>query len=134
MPIKAELQVQNLGQVSRALRAVGKDAQGELKALGAEAANIVEADAKRRAPVRTGRLRNSIRSSGQARGAVVRGGKASVPYYGWIDFGGKRGKSSARRPFLKRGRILYPAIDARQDEVVEVYADGLRKIIKKHDL
>lgn len=134
MPLKAELQVQNLGQVSRALRAVGAEAVSDIKTLGAKAGDIVAEDARRRAPVRSGRLRDSIRSTGQARGAVVRGGKASVPYFGWIDFGGKRGSSRAIRPFLRRGRILYPAIDARRKEVVEVYADGLRKIIKKHNL
>jgi hypothetical protein len=56
----------------------------------------------------------------------VSGGKRSVPYYGWLDFGSRtpiRGRPRSVGPWKgtgagpKKGRFLYPAIDRNADNI-----------------
>jgi hypothetical protein len=62
-------------------------------------------------PVRTGRLSGNVRVA-KRRGSRQRVsmGQKSVPYAGWIEFGGTRG-----RPFLPAGRYLFPASERARD-------------------
>ena len=55
-------------------------------------------------PYRTGRLASTVKSAlaKSQKKATVRIG-ARVPYAGWIEFGGTRG-----RPYVPEGRYLYP--------------------------
>ncbi len=53
-------------------------------------------------PRKTGRLASSVSIEPTDRSALLRMGQGVV-YAGWIEFGGSRG-----RPFVKRGRYLYP--------------------------
>jgi hypothetical protein len=57
-------------------------------------------------PVLTGRLAASATSSGTDKGADVSLGGPGVPYAGWIEFGGTRG-----RPYIPAGRSVYPTAD-----------------------
>ena len=61
-----------------------------------------------RVPRLTGRLAASVSSTGGlfSTGASVGMGGPGVPYAGWIEFGGSRG-----RPFVQEGRYLYPTAD-----------------------
>lgn len=61
----------------------------------------------------TGRLAGSISIEPTERSALLRMGRG-VPYAGWIEFGGTRG-----RPFIKRGRYVYPTALASQPRAVE---------------
>lgn len=117
----------------------------EFKLVGAK----VAADAKRRIPVgratwdkHPGQARDSIRVTAGGNTIYIVGGKAKVPYYGWLDFGGvllptgqrkmrtayrqwdtgfkyrvigqatgKGRTNRMSRPFIKKGRAIYPAID-----------------------
>ena len=52
-------------------------------------------------------LAASISTESSGRSALLRMGRG-VPYAGWIEFGGSRG-----RPMVKRGRYVYPtALDS----------------------
>lgn len=104
-----------------------KSAKSELKAFHAAGAKLVESSAITRAPVRSGALRASIRSSGTLRDGVVKSGKAKVPYAGPIHFGWRK-RNIRPQPFM------YDALDARKAEVVEVFDDGIKKLIRKYDL
>src|SRR5262245_50903992 len=55
-----------------------------------------------RVPRRSGRLAGSVVSDQADEGALVGMGDG-VPYAGWIEFGGTRG-----RPYVPTGRYLYP--------------------------
>jgi len=55
-----------------------------------------------RVPVRSGRLRASVRNVMRGKVGSVEMG-AGLPYAGWIEFGGSRG-----RPRSRRGRYEYP--------------------------
>jgi phage gpG-like protein len=62
-------------------------------------------------PYVSGRLSRSATSRAGNPSVVALGN--GVPYAGWIEFGGSRG-----RPFVPNGRYLYPSAVARTDEVV----------------
>ena len=71
-----------------------------------------------RVPHLTGQLAGSLTSSTDDDDASV-GYDGSVPYAGWIEFGGSRG-----RTHVPEGRYLYPsALDA-QDEFATIAADA----------
>lgn len=80
------VKVDGARELRRQLRAASDDL-GDLKAAHAEAGRIVEPVAKGRAPVRSGALRASVRSSGTATAAIVRAGYARVPYANPIHWG-----------------------------------------------
>ena len=69
-------------------------------------------------PHLSGQLAGSVTSFTDDEGASV-GYDGTVPYAGWIEFGGTRG-----RPYVSEGRYIYPtALDA-QDEFAEVAAQA----------
>jgi phage gpG-like protein len=61
----------------------------------------------RKQPRLTGRLAASATASGTDKGADVGIGGPGVPYAGWIEFGGTRG-----RPYVSQGRTVYPTAEA----------------------
>lgn len=73
---------------------------------------------------RDGKLEDSVRALSTTReGRVVAGFPTRVPYAGWWEFGGPKGKTRAYpgpppRPFVKKGRTLYPALERSQAEIV----------------
>jgi hypothetical protein len=56
-----------------------------------------------RVPRRSGRLAGSVQSGAAEQGQAFVGYGGGVPYAGWIDFGGTRG-----RPYVRTGRYLFP--------------------------
>ena len=111
-----------LGAVSRAL-----DGQGLLPALRA-AALVVQNDAKRRAPFKTGTLKKSIHTEPRGSHAVSVG--TDVPYAARIEFGfagtDSRGRTynQAAQPYLR------PALDENKAEVEREFADALEDLLR----
>jgi phage gpG-like protein len=130
------VRVEGLRELRNTLRRLGDtDIPDAIKKANKDAAEKVAADARRRAPVRSGRLRDSIRSSGQALAAIVREGNAKVPYAGWIDYGGTiRPHGEITRPFLPEGRILTPALNAQRDEIVDQYEQAINRVLRERDV
>jgi len=108
------IRVEGIDKLRRALVKLDDAAKEDFKAAGKTAAEIVERQARTEVPVRSGNLKNTIRSSGQQRGGVVSAGRAKVPYAGPIHFGWGR-----RR--IHPNPFLYRAADKRVDEVTEAY-------------
>jgi hypothetical protein len=110
----------------------------ELRDTNKRSAEIVADRAKALAPVRTGKLRSSIRARGSQREGSIAGGGARVPYFGFIDFGGTiRFRQSSRvisRPYLRGGRILYRALDERRDRVVDAYEQAVSDLLSRAGL
>lgn len=76
-----------------------------------------------------GGLAGSVRVTSGGNTIYIVGGKAKVPYYGWRDFGGVlrpvgRRRNTQVRPFLKRGRYIYPAIDETSAALVDAAGDA----------
>ena len=123
---RPEIKVEGARELRKALKNV-EDGTADLKSVHADAAHVVELRATQIVPRKTGRLAESIRSTGQARQGVVRAGKASVPYAGPIHFGWPA-HNIAPQPFL------YDALDQRATEVIDLYQQRVDKLIKDNGL
>lgn len=142
------IKVEGLRDFLESMRVAHTGASGMVKDSLNESAAIVVKYAKANAPVRSGKLQHSIRALSTGREARVAGGGAKVPYFGFIDYGGTVGRyrrgaihqaarsaNKARffavRPFIKTGRILYPAFDAHRAEVDQALQTGLANLMSK---
>lgn len=117
------LSVEGGATLRRTMRQAGVDLQ-DLKDAHAAVARIVTGRAAALAPVRTGRLAASVRGSGTKTAAVVRAGRASVPYAGPIHWGWAK-RHIAANPFL------WNAIQATREQWIGTYLHELEKIIDK---
>ena len=124
-------------QIAKHLRTVGKKAgrKGLIKATA-----IVAADAKKRAPRRTGRLRSSLRRTG-SKGEI----RGTAPYAAWVHYGTRRAatggsiyhaekaggsKGAARKAREQGGKpFIYDAINANLHEIMTAIAQEVAKTI-----
>lgn len=87
------LHAESLDDLRRQLRQIkDRELDAELKAIHKELADEILKLAEPNVPVKTGRLKQSLRASGTLRDAIGRVGGASVPYAGVIHW--------KYRPFL----------------------------------
>lgn len=113
--------VEGLNKLLRALEKLDEEAAGSFKAAGKWAGDEVARTAKVIVPVRSGKLRDTIKGSAIRRGAKVIAGRASVPYAGPIHFGWGR-RNIFPQPFL------YQAADRRANDVVDQYLAQIYEI------
>ncbi len=86
------------------------------KILNEEVAEPLAKAVRPKVPTLTGKARKSVRAASTRNKVRVRGGSKRVPYYPWLDFGGRVGFGGrVRRPFLKDGRYIYPTYKRRRD-------------------
>jgi hypothetical protein len=81
-------------------------------------------------PRRSGALAASVSSEKASVGI----GGPDVPYAGWIEFGGRRegrGGGVASRPYIGRGRYLYPTAFSAEPMLVNAGEDAARDEIKE---
>ncbi len=123
------IRVEGGRELRRKFREAGDD-MTDLKDLHKQLADDVAGTAKTKVPVRSGRLRNSIRGSGTKTAARVRAGNnrksgpTAVKYAAPIHFGwGARG--------IRPQPFLYEALDDRRQEVIDRYNDEVRSIIRR---
>lgn len=135
MPLSG-VKVDGLKELRRALNKLDpeltKTMRSELLDLGKE----VAVDAQRRVPERSGRAKGSIRAGVSGNNAYVAGGRKSVPYYGWLDFGGRTPRSGRPRsvgPWKgsgsgpKGGRFIYKAIEENRPHIKRRALEALHK-------
>jgi HK97 gp10 family phage protein len=80
------------------------------------AGRLIEGQAKANAPVRTGRLKNSINSRVSGDVAIV---GTAVEYAAHVEYGTKYQKA---QPYMR------PAIDSNRKKLVKLYEDIVRKV------
>jgi len=124
---KAAVQVEGLRALRRDLRRLGDDAVDELKDVHDRTAKMVFEAALPRVPVRTGRLKQSVRYSGTRTGGTVRAGYKRVPYAGPVHFGW-RDRGIKPQPFF------YEALDRRESAVVATFLFYVKRLQRKHGL
>lgn len=118
-------------ELRASLRQVSADAPKGLRRAQNRAAQIVLDDARPRVPTRTGRARRSLRTRSTALYTRVSGGGARVPYYAWLDFGGKVGPGGATvRPYRKAGRYLWYSYAQRRDELATALTKELVAVVE----
>lgn len=90
--------VEGARRLRATLRAAGDNLDG-LKAANQAVADVVTQRTRSKVPVRSGRLRGTVRGSGTKTAAVVRAGYKSLPYGGPIHWGWPARKIKAQ-PFM----------------------------------
>ena len=124
-----------ISALATSLRLIGdKELSKEMKAVTKEAAEKVLPFARRRVPVRTGRLQRSLKAQGTRRYAKIIAGTAkTVPYARQIHSGrniGSTGKRTKGTPFIKE------AIPEAWPSIIEDFVRGMNRIArdfeKKH--
>jgi hypothetical protein len=115
------VEVQGLKTLRRSLKAAGVSV-ADLKDAHARVAQLVVTSAAGHAPHRSGALAGSVRGSGTQSAAIVRAGRASVPYAGPIHWGWPSRHITAR-PWL------YEAAVDSQEQWTGLYLSALQKII-----
>lgn len=128
----APVSITGLRDLQAALKNLDGESQKQLRVVLNDVAQAVVGGAARRVPTRTGKARKTLRATSSQREAKVSGGSKSVPYYGWLDFGGKVGRGrtggaggSVKRPFIKSGRYIYPAYDANKASIGKALEQAL---------
>jgi hypothetical protein len=117
------VKVEGARELRATLKAAG-DSFADLKAANAAAAGIVAPVAAGRAPVRTGRLAATVRPAGTKVAAIIRAGRAAVPYAGPIEFGWPS------RNIEPQGFIV-PAARDTEPQWTEVYWAAINRIIAR---
>lgn len=128
-----QVRIEGLRELRRTIRQIGDtELKDGMKNAHKRAADLVAKDAASRAPVKTGALKESIKSLGSQREAKVKGGKKKVPYFGFIDFGGtiKQTNRTISRPYMREGRMLYPALAAKRRQIAEEYSKEVETIFR----
>lgn len=122
------IKVKNLKEITKALQAIGVP-NDAVKAAGKESAEAVMIEAQSLVPVRSGKLRDSIRLASNARGRVTiqagnnRSSRSGVPYANPIHWGWLR-KGIKPNPFFAK------ALRLRRDEVYKNYFAQMSKLIE----
>lgn len=129
MAEQAGIKVKNLRQVTQALKAIGVP-NDAVKAAGKESAQAVVNEAQRLVPVRSGKLRDSIRISATARSKITvsagnnRTSKSGIPYANPIHWGWFK-RNIKPQPFFVK------ALGLTRDEVFDNYFKQLEKLIEE---
>lgn len=125
------IKITGLREFQAALKAMDGESQKKLKVVLDEASRTVAQGAARRVPRRTGRAAASLRAQSSQREAKVVGGSKKVPYYAWLDFGGRVGRDkSQRRPFVQSGRYMYPAFSASRNSIHKALDKSLKELVR----
>ena len=123
MPDGMRVEIEGVTSLARTLRQAGLEgARDFLLAANKEAARAVESAARSLVPRRSGRLADTLRSAGNAKGGVVLAGKAKVPYAGPIHFGWFR-RNIRPQPFI------FQALDRKAGEIEEIYLRRLDELL-----
>lgn len=121
------VRVEGLSRVVRDLKALGLDVEDLKDAFSKIAAEATEA-VIRYVPVKSGNLAASVRGNRAQSKAVVRAGKASVPYAGPINYGWSA-RSIEPALFMQKGdQVMQPIAVRRLEEEIEhaIRKRGLR--------
>lgn len=132
MAAQAQVGIVGMAALRRDINRMATDESGPLyaaiKQAGKSAVEPVAARTRSSLPHVTGTLAGTVRTSGTKTGGAVRMGQKSVPYAGWIDFGGTRPDGSARQ-YIAAGRYLFPAAQGLAPVAAQSYSDALDRIL-----
>lgn len=123
------IKIKGLSEFSRSLRKASADAPKELRVVLNDAAGVVVRYAGPRVPTKTGRAAGSVRARSTRTASRVSGGGRRVPYYAWLDFGGRVGRNrSVSRQWRRQGRYIFEGYHVNKPKFVTMLEDGLRRL------
>lgn len=123
MSAGTEIKIEGLREFQASMRAIDKDLPKGLRVMFNDVVTIVANAARPSVPTLSGAAAASIKPQSTQRVGQVKAGGARVPYYAWLDFGGRAGH--VHRPFIKTGRYLFPAYKAHKPEIETALEEGL---------
>lgn len=132
----APIKITGVTQLQHDLKAISNDAAKELRVVFNAAATLVVKRAQGTIPRVTGAAKASIKAHSGQYSAKVVAGSSKVPYFGWLDFGGKikHKHSVSSRPFHKDGRYVYPAYFSQKADLQTLLVKSLDALAKSHGL
>lgn len=139
MPSRIDVNVEGFRRLNHALKQVDPALQKELATDLKAIAERLAARVRAKMPRRSGRAAGSVRGGATMRTAYVEHGKSSVPYVGWLDFGGTLRPAGGRhntihRPVVDGGRYLYPTVAEHRDDTLRAAEQAFDKAARRADL
>lgn len=111
------IKVEGLKEFTRSLKRLDAEVPKAMRVALNGAADIVLDYARPKIPRRTGRAAASLKAKSTQTAVRVAAGGKKAPWYPWLDFGGRVGRrKQTKRPFIKEGRYIYPALTAKRAE------------------
>lgn len=126
------IKVRNLREIERSLGAIGAP-KAEIKEAAKEAGEIIANEARGLVPVRSGKLRESIKVVPQAGGRLVvrAGSPVRVPYANPIHWGWFYDKDNFIKKNIKPNPFFAKALKIKRDQVYETYFRNMNDLINK---
>lgn len=126
------IKIDGLNEFVKNLKKLDSDLPKAVRMAFNTAADVVVADARPKIPRSSGKAKASVKARSTRTASRVVGGSARVPYYPWLDFGGRVGRNkSVRRPFLKEGRYIYNAYFANRARYAEIVEESLLDVVRQ---
>ena len=102
------IKIEGLKEFRKGLKEVQKELTRGLRLVFNEAVQLIVDEVRPKVPHDSGDAAASVRAqSSQTKAKIVAGGR-KAPYYPWLDFGGRVGKTNKiKRAFIKDGRYIY---------------------------
>jgi HK97 gp10 family phage protein len=126
------IRVTGVNEAVRALRFLGAPSK-EVGQASFEAGEIVSNRARTLVPVRTGKLRSSIKTFRERNKVKVRAGnEKSVPYANPIHWGWNYDKVRLQAKNIRPRPFFTNALSTTRQQVYKTYVDGLQALINKY--
>lgn len=126
------IKVQGLNEALRALKAIGTPI-AEVQAAAQQAGEIVASQSRSLVPVRSGKLRETIRSKKQARKVLVSAGNnTKVPYANPIHWGWYYDKNNFVKKNIMPNPFFAKALGLTRRQVYETYFININKLFNKY--
>jgi len=113
------IEVLGARRLAATLKRAGLD-MTDLKESNQRAGRVVGDEGRIRVQKRTGRLASSIRPAKITGGVTVRAGGGGIRYARFAEFGSAK---------ITASHYLYGAVDAKADEVLDIYWEGVEKAL-----
>lgn len=130
--------IEGLNELRAALRQLGdRDLQKMLPSAQRKAAEVVVHRAQPKVPVRTGRLKASLRASGTLKGGSALAGGGRVKWGTTTHWGRKRGNvgsppGNRKGENVVQGRpFLYEALHESEGEIVDVFTHEVQQVLDR---
>lgn len=117
------VKVEGARKLRRELKAAGAQL-ADLKSVHDRVADLVTTEAQRRAPVRTGRLRASLKPISTSASAIVRATKAAVPYGAPVHWGWPRRN-------IRENAFAWEAAQDLQPQIERLYLQDMEAALAK---
>lgn len=129
------IRVSGLKEFQAKLRVMDAKAPRQIRLVLNDSAGIVVDRVRPLVPKRSGRASASVRAVSQQQKGVVKAGGSRAVYYPWLDFGGGVGRrNSVRKPYIAKGRYLYPTYERVRPAVIVSMETGLDRLIRQSGL